>query len=620
MGSTLGQHHPATVIASYVESLARGRRIAVFGDATSGFAEVVLERGARLVHVFDPDPVRVADALARQAVHRGLRPQVAELSPDLGVRDGAFDLVIVPDLSLLPEPKEIVRRARRLMPPSGVAFFAAPNPEAVRWLFPPSAAVGDAPGYYELFDLVSLEFAEVKMLGQAPFVGYSMVDFAAEEPEVVVDTSMLLEAEVPEWFVAVGSERFIELESYSVIELSLSDVAKATFTHEPVTMRRDLIGADLHEDDDAEEERASDVALAEARARVDALEDDVERLVQAAEIARTDEEERRRDRDAVAMRAADLANALQEAEARVRDAERRAGDEHVRAEQKAHQIRDVEAELERQQERAAQLSRQLEEERAARTKADVELGMARAKPDLTDKAAQVDRLTGELAASAARVAALMGEVEDAQARFHGASGRLRDLEKELAVATERGGELERAAERQTARIAALEADVARFKADDGEAPAANDVAELETALASRGRDVGRLQRELRETERVGRELLRELSRAREGAAPAPIAPPRVVVAEPVRDAQHEELGEIVARQAADLEAARWRVAALERELGARNPSERTASERERELEHALVLAHREIGELQKVRAKAAEGEANVERVPLDEPS
>src|SRR5271170_4231032 len=97
--------HPSIVLSAYLEPLVRGRRVAVLGNATIGLPDELGERGARLVHVYDPDPARVAEAIARAAGRSASRPHGiahALLAGDLGVRDGAFDVAIVPDLSLFP--------------------------------------------------------------------------------------------------------------------------------------------------------------------------------------------------------------------------------------------------------------------------------------------------------------------------------------------------------------------------------------------------------------------------------------------------------------------------------------------------------------------------------------
>ena len=54
--------YPSIVLAAYLEPLVEGRRVALLGDATLGLAEDLLDRGARLVHAYDPERTRVAEA------------------------------------------------------------------------------------------------------------------------------------------------------------------------------------------------------------------------------------------------------------------------------------------------------------------------------------------------------------------------------------------------------------------------------------------------------------------------------------------------------------------------------------------------------------------------------
>jgi len=58
---------PSSVLAAFVEQLAETRRVIVFGDASAPLWEQLLDRGARSVHVCDPDPARVAAAAATRA-------------------------------------------------------------------------------------------------------------------------------------------------------------------------------------------------------------------------------------------------------------------------------------------------------------------------------------------------------------------------------------------------------------------------------------------------------------------------------------------------------------------------------------------------------------------------
>src|SRR6266436_5390971 len=92
--STSNPPHPALALIAYADELASGARAAIFGSATEGLAEQLVARGARLVHVYDTDGQRLSEAAARGHDRSIFFAPLPE-SGDVGVRDGAFDLVIV---------------------------------------------------------------------------------------------------------------------------------------------------------------------------------------------------------------------------------------------------------------------------------------------------------------------------------------------------------------------------------------------------------------------------------------------------------------------------------------------------------------------------------------------
>jgi hypothetical protein len=214
--------HPSLALAAYGEEICRGGRIAIFGDATLSLAEELIERGARLVHAYDTEPARVAEASARphdRSIFYAALPE----NGDLGVRDGTFDVVFVPDLSFLPEPARLVALAERVLSSSGAAFISSPNGESENPLLPVSPARAPL-GYYELYDVVSAHFASVRMLGQAPFVGYAVAEFSADDPEPTIDTSLAdAEGKDADWFVALASHRDVRLDPFALIELPMAE-------------------------------------------------------------------------------------------------------------------------------------------------------------------------------------------------------------------------------------------------------------------------------------------------------------------------------------------------------------------------------------------------------------
>ncbi len=611
--------HSSRVLAAYVEAIVRGRRVVVFGDATSGLAEELAERGARLVHAYDPDPARAAEALARVArPARGLA--FAALSDDLGVRDGAFDVAVVPDLSLFSDAEALVRRARRAVSSTGIAVIASPNPDAKRRLMGPSP-VHTPLGYYELYDLVSLQFAKVRMAGQAPFVGYAIAALAeAGDIAVTVDTSLLERSEEPELFVALAGERPVTLDPYAVIEVPLEAV--------PFASAERLDNDDLHAEKAELEARFTLVSLELERAG-DRVRDEVAKANELAQRVTI-----------LSTQNAELAQQLEVKEGRLREIDSRAGDSHVRAERLAHDNHELEEELARQRDRATRLSKQLDDDRRTRQKLEVELGMLRARPDLAGAKDRLDASVRELAERDRRIAeleALLAAKNEEPVTLRLPAGRISELEDALrdaqlqneALAAEKAVEEERVrdlsrslaevtAERdaEALRVAALAGEVEGLKRaatdlrdtllNEAEAGRTAEIDALEQALVERGRAIAGLQKDLHEAERVGRDLVQELS-ARErvalGAEPSELD-------ELTR--RLDTLAASAARSEAELVTARLRVTELSRKLEdaeRASPPNSAGATAHAELEAALVAAHRELAELRAaLAAETARGE------------
>lgn len=654
--ATLGAH-PSTVLSAYLEPLVRGRRVAVLGDASVGLAEALSTRGARLVHGYDPDPGRVAEAIARSGGSGHVAHGV--FGPDPAVRDGAFDVVVVQDLSIFADPAEALRRVRKLCAGSGVAVVASPNAEVSRRLGGGAPAAG-ALGYYDLFDAVSMQFGTVRMVGQAPFVGYAVADFAPDgEPDVTVDTSLLEAPEEPEWFLAIGSERPVALDPFALVELPLGDETAGPSLDRHggrhAAPARD-VPSSLGDDRLALTEAQTRLAL--VTAELEALREqrnkaEARAAAAAAQVARLSEGEG----DVAALRG------------RLRELEAKAGDSHVRAERLANDRKELEEELARQRDRATRLAKQLDDEKKARTKADVELGMMKTKPEIAAAKDRLADLSGELAQAHARIAELERErsayPKGMSMRAPALEGRIEELTAKLSAATETAAEDRGARDEARSRIAEVEQerdaarrgrdgaqrdvnearkrlaeledelDAARRARDEAqrarthaeqallvtaaepEADVVADVAALEDALRRRGEVVSRLERDLAESERIGRELLGELEELRatvvahfgpegaggaaqtEPAAPAAPAASTAVVAAPADvGIKLDQLAERAAKSEADVLAANWRIADLERRL-AEAGAGRQESQVHAELEQALVASQAEVARLRR---------------------
>lgn len=426
---------PAIVLAAYAEPVASGRRVLFVGPAVSALPTRLLERGARLVHVVDPDAARVAEATTKNRTSSLSFGALAD--GHFALRDGAFDVCIVEDAGIA-EPLALVKRLRKALTPRGVAILATQNPEVRTPLMPhrPSGVI--SLDYYALYDAVKSEFEHVRMLGQAPFVGYVVADFAPEgTPEPSLDTAFLPSgAEEPELFIAVASQQPVELEAFAVVQLPY----------------RSVVDAPAPENEGSRRARGADQA---ARERLAELEAELEAERNAAADRDTELMSRR---DAVAARDAQL----REAEARVtaREAELREAETRVFA-------RDTELSALRQE-------------------------LEGKNQQLKAKEAQISELTAKLSAGPS--------AEEAAA-------------------------------------------------------AAADLTALEQALAERGEHIRKLERDLREAERTGKELLRQL-------------PPATDPAEAERKLAETELAKKLAKSQADLIATRWALEAAVKRSGA----------------------------------------------------
>jgi hypothetical protein len=539
---------PTHALAVYAEPLAVGRRVVVIGDSSDALDERLLDLGARIVHVYDPDAARAARRAA--AAPRGATVR-AMPDGDFGVRDGAFDLALVPDLGSLGDAAAIIARVRRLVGAEGVALFGA------------SAAAGERTlDYYELYDAVALQFASVRMVGRVPFFGVALAELGdeGEAPDVSVDTQLVTTADAPDAFVAVASQRDQRLAPYAIVQLP-----------NPRGVVSVAPGPRL------------DVALAEAYVRAEVLEAQVDELR-----ARSTREEAAR-----GPRAEQADEALRGAEARAADAEARAADEHVRAERLTHDMRALEEELQRQRDRSFRLTREVEDEKKARTKAELDLGMVRQNPELSLAKGRVVELESSLAAARQLITALQvrcAELElvgvtgaDALGQVVALAAELERTRETLVVTRAAEATAKGAAERAVRRTASLEQEL-------GQGGHAEEHARFEEALRDRARTIHELELELSRRARMVQELVAALEATPQGTAVEDAnaavitdelraANEAVARIEARRNELQRENGDFrrkldalaleTARRQGEVQTSAWRITELERELAAR---------------------------------------------------
>ena len=398
---------PSVAIAAFAEKLIEGRRAIIFGSATHTLWEKALERGARLVHVCDPDPVRLSEAAARNT-----SPLVsfAPLSnhASLALRDGSFDLGIIDNLSSLEDPTSTIRLLRRALSPRGLCFITAPNPDVREPLLPDLSTVRHSLDYYTLYDVVRSEFPVVRMLGQMPFVGYSMAELAPlDNPEPTLDAGFVTGGtEEPEWFVAAASAHPFEIEAFTVIQIPVSDV----LNHSSGRQMREQLRAS----------RNAERSAVERLARLEAQQLEVQ--LRAAEV---------RNQAELSGQIAQLKQELSRKENWITSLEARAAAADARSDDAEHQLEEAQQQMARAtqaEERLRQLEKKLNDA------AQAEQQLAQLEKQLNETSQQVstaDQLAAETQADLVRL--------ESQLRERGE--RLRELEAELKSAQRAGEQL-----------------------------------------------------------------------------------------------------------------------------------------------------------------------------------
>jgi hypothetical protein len=594
----------AHALCVYAEPLAARRRVVVVGDSTLGLDARLVALGARAVHVYDPDPDRARETAANAA--RGV--VVRELpAGEFDVREGAFDLAIVPDLAAIEDRAGLLLRVRRLVGPDGAALIAAKSAPAGA-----EAGAGLGLDYYEMYDLVALQFASVRMIGQVPFTGVALAELGEleEEPVVSVDTQLIDENDAPEVYIALAAqEEGVRLEPYTIVQLPsvaqvLSDERAPTGPSEA-----DLAAATLRAD-------LAESQLEEQRALVTRLTGEAER----------------------SSRQGELEASLHDRTNKLKEAETRAGDHYVRAERLTHDLRRLEEELERQRDRAARLTKDLDDEKKSRTRADVELGLLRKNPELGQARERSALLEEALRAAEEAVSVLQQRADEAEktigereAQFVRVARELEAVRSEMdaipRVAPEVMAALAARAQHAEARAAMLDAELA----EHADAQAA-DLATLEALLRERAQTIAGLEQELVRRERMVRELVGALEEGGGGETEAPAAaashaaPSALerlldVTRGDLERARHENrdlrtkldgLALEIARREGELQARTWRIAELEERLASAEAA-RQGSPIEARPEPPATAAPREA-----TPASALQAELNALRQALEQ--
>lgn len=148
---------------------------------------------------------------------RGARSVGRATADGLGaLAAGEFDVAFALDL----EPAALRATAealKRVVKPEGTVVLAVASRDR------PGARAGAS--YYELADLFEPMFPSVKMIGQAPFAGATLVEYGVADPDPVLDGTLVPKGERVEWYVVVGGPKRAGSRGYGVMQVPLADVS-----------------------------------------------------------------------------------------------------------------------------------------------------------------------------------------------------------------------------------------------------------------------------------------------------------------------------------------------------------------------------------------------------------
>jgi len=185
----------------YVAELIPRRRVLEIGCGDGASASFLMEHGAREVIGIDR-----SEAAVRAGEERGLPPGV-RLSVagyrSLALPDGGVDLVLVPDGAEVLRGSGYLDEIRRVLSPEGVLLFSVPSADR-------RGARGGV-HYHELCQRLEPLFGPLRMAAQAPFGGWSLVEYADDGGrllDIAFDATLVdrgnAEPEVEEYLALAG--------------------------------------------------------------------------------------------------------------------------------------------------------------------------------------------------------------------------------------------------------------------------------------------------------------------------------------------------------------------------------------------------------------------------------
>ncbi len=401
---------------------------------------------------------------------------------------GACDVLLALDV----EPSQLdalLGQAARVLGPEGKLVVGGVNRDRSGL----EAEAGGGFSYYQLTDALESRFAEVKMVGQAPFFAASLVEYGVPDPEPVLDGRLIGRGEKVERYLAVAARKTLaRSRGFVVVQLPFGEQAAAPQIDPELPAKLVALEAECSKLREKEKDARTDAwKAAKARSEAEAA---------AAEVR---EDTVRKLKDARKLASVELMRAMEEATKKAVTLKEELG-------RSERERKDLKIELETTRGDVARLQSELETARAlppptidppptatvmdpaheqalAEVKArvaelELELGrrdsaVERAAAAAGHERARAERLVAEgrhalgerneararSAEAEARAATLAVEVEEVQARLTVEEGRANQAESDLQAKKERVKQLKRELEESENRLVEADARAAHLE-------------------------------------------------------------------------------------------------------------------------------------------------------------
>src|SRR5690606_16388283 len=167
----------------YLVDLVPGKRVLEVGCGTGYGAQFLANHGAGRVIGIDRSLRKITEARSR---HRQTNLEFRCEEPgSVELEDASVDCIFVPDGTSILRRRSVLAELRRLLARDGTLVLCGVSADR-------RGAPGGA-SFYELRDRLERLFPPVRMIAQAPVVGFSLVEYGdeADAPRVELDTSLL---------------------------------------------------------------------------------------------------------------------------------------------------------------------------------------------------------------------------------------------------------------------------------------------------------------------------------------------------------------------------------------------------------------------------------------------